>query len=313
MSYTIHKSRFTSENDLLTFLGSLPFAPGEQVGIIAGHFMLMYDDKANGLVPMVHQDATNPKVKEFSQKMAGDFPLRTFKLGVNLVKLFKSKGFASKLALIVNDHIFQTDGWSLQNLRDKNRAGELRHDFYRQKYPLPKSFFSELGSADLGTEAIVDNNNSARTPADILPKTTRLFSEQALRNYFDQNTRLELRQSPMFTEVAQSGTKSKLMFGGESLGHTVCLTEGGDCGCSGELIEFFVRLSAKSLNALIFFVPDECKLAVEAGVKAFLHTPSHCRGNVTRVLTVHGLGGMGISSSKSTVIHLTVHGLSTQS
>src|SRR5258708_1472337 len=102
----------------------------------------------------------------------------------------------------------------------------------------------------------------------------------------------------MFTEVQQNGTKSKLMFGGESAGHAVCLTEGGDCGCSGELIEFFVRLSAKSLNTLIFFVPDECKLAAEAGVKAFLHTPPQCRGSVTRVYVVHGLGGIGISSSK---------------
>lgn len=309
MTYSVQKRRFTSENDLLTFLGSLPFAPGEHVGIVAGHFMLMYDDQADRLVPMVHQDATNPKVKELSHKMAGDFPLRTFKLGVNLVKHYQSKEIASKLALIVNDHIFQTDGWSLQNLKDKNRVGDLRHDFYRQKYPLPKSFFAELRSAGLQTDAVGDNNNAARTPADILPKTTRLFSEQALRNYFDQNTRLELRKSPMFTEVQQSGTKSKLMFVGDSAGHAVCLTEDGACGCSGELIEFFVRLSGKSANTLIFFVPDECKLLVEAGVKAFLHTPPSCRRHLSRVYMVHGLGGMGIINAANTLIQVTAHDL----
>ena len=310
MIYSVQKRRFASENDLLTFLGGLPFASGEQVGIIAGHFMLMYDDEANGLVPMVYQDATNPKVKELSQKMAGDFPLRTFKLGVNLVKYYQSKEIASKLALIVNDHIFQTEGWSLQNLKDKNHAGDLRHDFYRQKYPLPKSFFAELRSAGLETDVIIDNNNAARTPTDILPKTTRLFSEQGLRNYFDQNTRLELRKSPMFTEVQQNGTKSKLMFGGDSVNHDVCLTEGGDCGCSGELIEFFVRLSARSLKQLIFFVPYECRTAAAAGVKAFLHTPKQFRGDLSAVYVVHGLGGMGISDIGNKPINLEIHKLS---
>lgn len=309
MNYSVQPRRFASENDLLTFLGSLPFALGEQVGIVAGHFMLMYDDETNRLVPMVHQDATNPKVKELSHKMAGDFPLRTFKLGVNLVKHYQSKEIASKLALIVNDHIFRTDGWSLQNLKDKNRAGDLRHDFYRQKYPLPKSFFAELRSTGLQTDALLDNNNAARTPVDILPKNTRLFSEQALRNYFDQNTRLELRKSELFAEVQQNGTKSKLMFVGDTGGNSVCLTDNGDCGCSGELIEFFVRLSSRELKTIVFFVPDECKRAAELGIKAFFHTPSECRGDLACIYVVHGLGGMGIIDTANTGIQVTAHSI----
>jgi hypothetical protein len=312
VTYTVQKRRFASENELLAFLGELTFSPGEQLGIIAGHFMLMYDDQADRLAPMIYQEATNPRVLGLSQKMAGEFPLKTFKLGVQLAKDFRGKQIASKLALIVNDHAFQTDGWSPQNLKDRRRAGQLRHEFYRQKYPLPRSFFAELGKAGFGTDIVLDNNNPNRTPSDILPKTIRLFSEQALRNYFDQHTRHELRKSPMFTEVQRNGTKSKLMFVGDSGAQSVCLTEDGACGCSGELIEFFVRLSEKSLTALVFFVPDECRLAVEVGVKAFLHTPPHFRADLLRVYVVHGLGGVGISSAKDSPLHLTIHGLSDQ-
>lgn len=312
VTYSAKKHRFASEGDLLSFLGSVTLAADDQVGIIAGHFMLMYDDKADGLVPMVYQDALNPKVKEFSQKMAGDFPVNTFRHGIHLLKTYQSRQITSKLALIVNDHIFQTDGWSPQNLNDMNRAGKLRHDFYRQKYPLPKAFFGELKSAGLATDVLLDNNNPARTPTDIVPKTTRLFSEQALRNYFDQNTRPELRESPMFSEIQQNGAKSKLMFVGDSGSNSVCLTEDGDCGCSGELIEFFARLAERAMRTVVFFVPAECKIAAEAGVKAFLHTPSRCRGNLARVFVVHGFGGMGISNPKNSPIHLTVHWLSEQ-
>ncbi len=307
MTYSAKKHRFASEGDLLSFLGSVTLAADEQVGIIAGHFMLMYDDKADGLVPMVYQDALNPKVKEFSQKMAGDFPVNTFRHGIHLLKTYQSRQITSKLALIVNDHIFQTDGWSPQNLNEMNRAGKLRHDFYRQKYPLPKAFFGELKSAGLATDVLLDNNNPARTPTDIVPKTTRLFSEQALRNYFDQNTRPELRKSPMFSEVQHNGTKSKLMFVGNPGGQSVCLTEGGDCGCSGELIEFFARLSEKGTKTVVFFVPDECKLAANAGVKAFLHAPKIFRRKLSAVYVVAGLGGMGIDSTKTRSIAVTAH------
>lgn len=292
MSYSVKKRRFADDNELLAYLSNLHSAPGEQIGIIAGHFMLMYDDQADCLVPMVYQDATNSKVDKFSREMAGDFPLRTFKLGLNLVQDFQEKGFIPKLALIVNDHIFQTSGWSLQGLIDKGRAGDLRYNFYRQKYPLPKSYFRELKAAGLSTDVILYNNNAGRI-SDILPKQTRLFSEQALRNYFDQYRRLELRELPSFSEVLHIGTKRKLMFNEKRGGPSVCLTEDGECGCSGELIEFFIRLAAKQFKTLVFFVPDECKLAVELGIKAFMHTSVEYRGELKSIFAIYGFGGMG--------------------
>lgn len=309
MTYSSEKRRLDSEQELIEYLGKLPFVSGEQVGIVAGHFMLMYDDQADRLVPMVYQDATNPKVELLSKEMAGDFPLRTFKLGLSLVKSYQGKSIFPKLVLIVNDHIFQTEGWSTQGLKDKDKAGSLRQSFYRQKYPLPKSFFREIKEAGLSTEIILENNNAGRI-SDILPKTTRLFSEQALRNYFDQYRRNELRRLPLFTEVTRAGTKSKLLFKATREGPDVCLAEDGECGCSGELIEFFIRLAAKSFKQIIFFVPDECKIAVDVGIRAFLHTPSEYTSDLKSVYVVHGLGGMGINDTKNGPFEVTIHSLS---
>lgn len=271
--------------------------------------MLMYDDLADCLVPMIYQEATNPKVDKLSREMAGNFPLRSFKIGLQLVDGHHGKGLNSKIALIVNDHIFQTPGWAMQGLHENNRAGNLRQKYYRNKYPLPKSYFKELRSIGLSSDVILGNNNPGRI-SGILPKNIRLFSEQALRNYFDQYRRIELRETDYFTEVPQKGSKSKLIFNEKSGGQPICLTENGDCGCSGELIEFFIRLSKDGFNKIIFFVPDECKLAVDAGIKAFLHLPGSIKGELKVVHVIHGLGGMGVDEHSNKPIELSLHRIS---
>ncbi len=300
MSYTIQKRRFASENDLLTFLGNLPFAAGEQVGIVAGHFMLMYDDKANCLVPMIHQDATNPKVKELSQKMAGDFPLKTFKLGISLVKNYQRKKIASKLALIVNDHVFQTEGWSLQNLNDKTRTGDLRREFYRGELSCPSSFRKELTDSGWNMKDILLTNAHTRKGDDgILPSDSFCFSETVLRRRFDRATRPELTKLDTFVEKQLPGGSKKLYFRPESKPTEFCLTENGDCGCGGEIVELLIQLGRRSLTGLILFIPSECMKAVVVGVNAFFDLPETMRGSLCSIAVVDGFGGMGKTANDS--------------
>lgn len=293
MNYSATKQKFVSEEALLAHLIALPFSPADRVGVVAGHYMLMYDDQADALVPMIYQDTSNPRVDELSRKMAGNFPLRTFMLGLRIQQIYAARAIPTQVPLIVNDHVFQTAGWFSQNLCTKQSAGDLRHNYYRQRHPLPKSFFKALQSAGLTSEVLLSNNNAGRTPADTLPKNTRLFSEQALRNHFDQNTRMELRKLPIFSEVRDSGGKSKLMFVGDNAESAICLTENGDCGCSGELIEFFIRIANRKLTSLIFFVPDECQLPASAGIQAFLHLPEQYRDMISSICLVCGMGGVG--------------------
>ena len=82
---------FSNSEELIQFLCALSFKPTDRVGIVAGHFMLMYDNKNDCLVPMIYQDAQNEEVENFSREMAGDFPINTFKLGLSLFKQLRAK------------------------------------------------------------------------------------------------------------------------------------------------------------------------------------------------------------------------------
>lgn len=298
MTYSVKKPKFASENDLLSFLGGMSFAPGEQVGIVAGHFMLMYDDKADCLVPMVHQDATNPRVKEFSAEMAGDFPLDTFRVGVRLAKKYRERTITPKLALIVNDHIFQTEGWSRQNLKDKTRTGDLRRNFYRRDSAFPFSFRKELTESDWPTNDILLTNTQTRKDDEgILPPDSFCFSETALRRRFDKSTRPTLAKLNAFFEKLQPDGSKKLYFRPESKAKEFCLTENGDCGCGGEIMELLIQLGRQSLAGLILFIPSECMKAVVAGANAFFDLPAEMRRGLRSIAVVDGFGGIGKSAT----------------
>jgi hypothetical protein len=298
VTYSVKKPWFASENDLLSFLGGLHFVPGEQVGIVAGHFMLMYDDQADRLVPMVHQDAINPRVKKFSADMAGDFPLATFRLGVRLAKEYRGKNIAPKLALIVNDHIFQTEGWSPQNLKDKTRTGDLRRKFYRAESSFPPSFRKELTDNGWNTEDVLLTNTQTRKDDEgILPPDSLCFSETALRRRFDKATRPGLAKLDAFFEKRLPGGSKKLFFRPESKATEFCLTENGDCGCGGEIIELLIQLGCRSLAGLILFIPSDCMKAVVVGVNAFFDLPAEMRGGLRLIVVIDGFGGIGKAAS----------------
>lgn len=300
MTYSVKKPKFASENDLLSFLGGMSFAPGEQVGIVAGHFMLMYDDQADCLVPMVHQDATNPRVKTLSNAMSGDFPLKTFKLGVRLAREYQEKNIIPKIALIVNDHIFQTEGWALQNLKDKSRTGELRRNFYRRDSAFPLSFRKELTESDWPTKDILLTNTHTRKDDEgILPPDSFCFSETALRRRFDKSTRPVLAKLNAFFEKLQPDGSKKLYFRPESKVKEFCLTENGDCGCGGEIMELLIQLGRQSLAGLILFIPSECMKAVVVGVNAFFDLPREMKGSLRSMVVIDGFGGMGFQEAST--------------
>ncbi len=296
---------FSGEKELLRFLGDLPIAPQEKLGLIAGHFMLMYDDRRDELVPMIHQDSDNPRVVRFSKLMAGDFPIRSFALGCKLQKQYASEGADSQIVLIVNDHIFTSPGWHKQNLPDFESGAALRHNYYRKKYPLPQSYFKMLKAADLSTEVVLSNDNSRRTPQNILPKKTRLFSEQTLRNSFDKSTRYKLRILRGFREDTIPGSKSRLLF--TANGEMACLADGTSCGCSGELIEFLRELAARGFTRIVFFVPSECWLAAGVGFSAFLHLPKSHNKALSSICAISGLGGMSSTDGDESSISVIAY------
>jgi hypothetical protein len=292
---------FSSEEALLAHLAKLPFEHGEAVAIVAGHFMLMYDDQLGGLVPMVYQDTTNPRVERLSRDMAGDFPLSTFRCGLAMREKLIQKGSPASLVLLVNDHIYLTPGWAVQNMPpSRGDNGSIRKKFHRSQDAIPASFQAELKARQLSPEAVLlDNNNPRRTKTDIVPKRSMLFSEQQLRRRFDETTRATLLADKHFIQVSAHAGKYELFFREEEFLRGVCLTENGTaCGCSGEVVELMMSLSKRNIRHVVFFSPDECIKAVEAGAQASIYACAHILGERLSVTTLSGFGGMGVAGNE---------------
>ena len=245
---------------------------GETTGqkvIMGGHYMLAYDQEKKRLIPMIWQDIENEKLKKQSISLAGDFPVYTFALGLKLIKQVPQFD-SSKVLLLINDHIFTSLGEPFCD-KDSSNAGLLRKEYF-DKSEIPFSFNIVL--QNLGFEnnnIILENNDVNRNPQSILPHSTKLFSEQFLRNEFGRKTINNLYESNYFTRKI-SGDKKQMIFSpwGNKNGE-ICLLESGGCGCAGETIQLILSLFEQNLNEIVLFVPEECSIAVNQGIKAALH------------------------------------------
>ena len=307
MADTAHNV-FRSEDELLNYLTNAGLQSEGAVAIVAGHFMLAYDDQQRRLVPMVRQDTKHPWVRHFSENMAHDFPLRSFQLGLQVHQRLKCADRASGLVLLVNDHIFQTEAWHEQNLpaEPKDFAANLRHEFYRSNWALPDSFakaIRELAS-DSGEDVFLRNDNPQRTKTDIIPKHSIFFSEQALHRRFDEKTRHKLIGDAHFKHIEAASGKYRVYFQEDDYSPQVCLIDEDGCGCSGEVVELLLRLQERGVSTVLFFSPQECASPVHAGAKATSYIVGRQSKRLS-VITITGLGGAGVETARNGATRLT--------
>jgi hypothetical protein len=307
-------STFKDESSLLGFLESRVSGDGTKTALMAGHYMLMYDEDQNQLIPMVWQDATNPTVEKASKDMAGDFPLRSFKYGLDLWKKGQEQNSHVEIVLLINDHQFQSSYFRNNYDQPKGRGGELRKEYYRRSNNFPQSFRRLLSERGLEKSTVMLSNNDAdrddhfnEHDATILPPESVFFSEQHLRRRFDRRTRKELSKDPCFEINRLSRGCYDLFYLPEGSPNRLCLTDPTkdeedstetDCGCSGEVIQFLIELNKRGFTNAILFVPTECARAVNSGVQAALYTVDRYHNSQMKVATVTGIGGMGSFDSR---------------
>lgn len=300
---------FNDESSLLDFLESQVPGDGTKTALMAGHYMLMYDEDKDRLVPMVWQDATNPTVEKASKDMAGDFPLRSFKYGLDLWQKGQKQDSHVEIVLLINDHQFQSSHFRANYDQPKGRGGELRKEYYRRSDNFPQSFRRLLSERGLEKSTVLlSNNDSDRDvhfdehDATILSPESVFFSEQHLRRRFDRNTRKKLSNDPCFEINRLSRGGYELFYHPEGSSSRLCLTDPTkdeeestetDCGCSGEVIQFLIKLSEEGFTNTIMFVPSECEQAVKNGVQAALYVLDRYYDSAMKVITVAGIGGMG--------------------
>jgi len=267
--YRVDKRFLMGEEHLFTYLKHWGAETPSDIGIVAGHFMLMYDNNISKLVPMIWQDIKNESIANISKQIAGDFPVYTFSLGLRCLDLL-SDNLKTKLILVVNDHLFQSSGWNSAFLQSGLNAGDLRREFYKEPFKLPPSYLRKLKVLKKDIENVFLNNyDTIHNKQGFFPKNPYFFSEQSFRNKFGRNTKTFLTNKFFYNKTKHE--QSSIMFSSqETINSTVCLTEDGKCGCSGEVIQMLIYLANRNIFSILCFVPEECFIAFNQGVKAAL-------------------------------------------
>lgn len=288
--YSLETHRFNDSSEMMDYLKTIrPSVQGDPIGIVGGHFMLLYDKKEDCLKPVIHQDLEDPKLKNFAKLMAEDFPVNSFEYSLELIKNHKNNNIQSKIILVVNDHIFQSNSYQI-GIEEKiyNRGGVLRKRFYHTHTDIPKVFKDMLNEKSLGSDVIHRNIKKSLEKNSTQPKETYFFSEKYFRNRFEDKTEKKLRKhDQLVTSINEKGERE--IFYKNNRGSDICLTENGDCGCSLEVVEFIKQLININYNTVIFFVPKECEKAVNLGVEVVLNiTYKKNKSNIS-VFTITGL------------------------
>lgn len=300
--YTTERYSPNTEADLLKLL-SESVTGNNKVAIVGGHYMLLYDKATDELKPVIWQEVETEGQKKFAEQNAGNFPVRSFRYSLELYKKFQNRKVESGLILLINDHKFQSSNFQPDVVASVNsKGGELRKSYF-SKNVIPGCYAEVLEEEKVSKENfLIDNSNNQRKSSDLLPKQCWFYSEQKLRNRFDDFVKPELmKQGNIRQDVI--GNKVELYFESPNHSNDFCLTENGSCACSAEVIEFISNLLNRGMNEIIFFVPNECAVPVDNGVLAALNI----KAKQAKVLTVSNFGGMGFNENIKRPFTVTEH------
>lgn len=233
------------------------------MAVMAGHFILAYDEQEDRLVPLIAEDLEPGRLHDLARDRVGQFPSRSFALGLDLVAALPDS--EAKVALLVNDHKLKDvtfHPFGRHQINNSDHLSSLRREFYRRMgIQLPKHYRQILRAHKSKHDVIYEHRRAGRAGlGDITPPRSSYYSEQQLRNRFDNNSKHRHRKRPGFEYTP--GTKDsmyRLVYRPSFDGQPRCMTEFGTCGCLGEVVEFIERLnSAHRVQSLILIAPDEC-------------------------------------------------------
>ncbi|NQV00180.1 MAG: hypothetical protein HQ538_05560 [Parcubacteria group bacterium] len=196
-----------SKNELFKMLSQEIDRVEGLVTIQAGHFALIEEDKK--LVPAVLEDINNKGKKEAikSHPYMGNFPLKTWQLGVSLAQYAISKSKKVRLVILVND-------WQWVPKVGFGEKNRIRNEFYKSPQ-LPVSFEKELNENGLNSDIILPLKNK-----DGKINNKYFFSEQKLRNQFknhysaacDLENQCAREYIPLILQLQEEKTKLVISF-----------------------------------------------------------------------------------------------------
>jgi hypothetical protein len=262
--------RLEEGKDLLSILCSLARSWDFPVTIIAGHYFLLYDAWQSRLVAVLSSAADSAFFHQAEKDLiakVGDFPVLSLRTGIRVLKMFPGRGW--RIAIAVDDHQFQRVQYDAP---EGVHAGEIRRAYYQQQGRLPGELEEIILAEGLKVEhVVVDNSDQHRDQNSVLPRKTLFFSEATHRNRFTDKRREWLLKQPGFSGATTFFEDGLLYFRPLGTAERLCLIgSDGRAYCSGAMMEFLFDLDSRDFEAVLMFIPGDCKDDVDLAVEAFI-------------------------------------------
>jgi hypothetical protein len=243
----------SSENELLNLIyKELDNTDQKELVIMAGHFMLFFDEEKGSLTPGIIEEQNTELMRQRIARRVGIFPTYTWKLGVDIGKKYAKQFEDIKYLLLIND-------WQYVPTQDIS-ASELRKNFYDTYTEIPSSFLSTLLDNGFTSENILSSR-----------KNSLFFPETWLKYRFQKSASKLVKEGKLEKKVLNDReNQSEVSFVDEN-GNYRTLISCGVTGCAGEITEMISEVHKSGYRLLLIFAPGECYQPVQTGVEIALN------------------------------------------
>ncbi|MED3665653.1 hypothetical protein P4474_14530 [Geobacillus stearothermophilus] len=243
----------SSENELLNLIyKELDDTDQKELVIMAGHFMLFFDEEKGSLTPGIIEEQNTELMRQRIARRVGIFPTYTWKLGVDIGKKYAKQFEDIKYLLLINDWQYVPD----QDIS----ASELRKNFYDTYTEIPSSFLSTLLDNGFTSENILSSR-----------KNSLFFPETWLKYRFQKSASKLVKEGKLEKKVLNDReNQSEVSFVDEN-GNYRTLISCGVTGCAGEITEMISEVHKSGYRLLLIFAPGECYQPVQTGVEIALN------------------------------------------
>lgn len=277
----IKYNSYIQENDLEYTIDSI-VESNNPVAIIGGHYFLLYESKSDSLKPSVFQDFEDEGNKTFSLLRAKNFPLKTFKMTLQLINHFTIKKIVSKCVLVVDDDFFHKKefrGVSHYELI-KDRGYELRKKYFSSELNLPKSFIELIENLNLSVKNIFENFENSGKEDSYMPSDSIFISERRLCKQFKKTSKRVFNSEDIFISTAFNDDEYNNLTLQDSAVNQYCLIEDGLCNCGGKAFQLYYDIINKGYTNIVFFVPNECIESVNKGAEIIIKSAIFAQKNI---------------------------------
>lgn len=247
-----HHEFVASEKELLELIDKeLKDSGFNELVVMAGHFMLFYDEQTQKLVSGIFQEHNDNVLKERIKQRVGIFPKYTWDLSLDIAKKYRESVGDVKFLMLIND-------W--QYVPETGSASEHRTKYYDGLRRLPNTYRESLEIQGVFTEQ------------DILPsrKHSLAFPETWLKYRFQKSAAKLVKQGKLEKRVLEDRpNQSEISFLDET-GHYRTLISCGITGCAGEVTEMISEVYKAGKRLMLIFAPGECHAPVKSGIEIAL-------------------------------------------